>query len=882
MIERPRLFTLLAISLVLVLGSGVAALAQTSGAKIVITPFEAAGGREAEAVAKSFPESLSRQLREQGLTVVTEGKGRPGDAAAARSAAQAARASHAVTGSVNQVGGMASVDAKIINAATGAVVPVFSQAGGPTGVNRAAADIVAKLRGETAPGGKIAAVDVEGLTNMDKDFVLSKVSTAAGESADPKIINDDLKRLFDSGFFEDIEVRQETVPGGTKVVFVVKEKPRISAIGVIGAKNIDKDDILEAMTVKTGSVLNLKMLADDLNKIREIYRKKGYYTTDVSYQLEQADRQLARLNIVVKESPKLYIQEIAIQGAKKESASSIRDELSLQERGMISWLTGTGILKEEMLERDVSTIENYYANRGYMDVKVGQPDVQIKNDGIHIIFVVEEGERYRISKVSFTGDFSDDDKKFREVTKLHELAAKKAYFDRAILRDDLSKLSELMADQGYAFNDADVDIKPSSEDKTVEVTYQMTKNQKVFVRRVTIEGNDRTRENVIRRQLRLADGDQYSGTKLKRSNERLEKLDYFEKVDIETVPTGDPNTVDVKVKVKDKNTGSIGAGVGYSTSDGVYVGGQISEKNLFGQGYDAQFSGTFGARSSRFVAGFTNPNVFDTKLLAGVQGYSTYRRYRDFDKTTQGGKGRVQYPLGEFTTVQMDYKLEHYNLSHVNPYASSTISQFRGSRWLSSVYLGIARDTTDSRLKATKGYFAEIGTEYAGGLVGGNDAFIKPYWNFHYFKSLWFEHVFHFRNTMSILFANSNEQVPVVERFWLGGIQNIRGYSQDIISPRDPRTRERIGGTAEFITNFEYIFPIAKQYGLLGVAFFDAGNTWRENNEIDTFLYKSIGAGARWYSPMGLIRVEYGYGLDAGRLHNQSPHQIGFTMGSSF
>ena len=243
------------------------------------------------------------------------------------------------------------------------------------------------------------------------------------------------------------------------------------------------------------------------------------------------------------------------------------------------------MLKEEMLERDAAALESYYANRGFVDAKVGQPEVVYGDDGITVIFRVDEGDRYKIGAISFTGDLLYDEPKLLDRIKLDELAAKKEYFNRSVVRDDINALAELYADDGYAFAEADVDLKKHSDTKTIDVAYVINKGRKVYVRRVTIEGNEKTRDNVIRRELKLADGDLFSGSKLRRSNERLDKLEYFEKLDIETVPTDDPGEVDIRVKVKDKNTGSISLGAGYSTSDSVFFGGSVEEKNLFGKGY---------------------------------------------------------------------------------------------------------------------------------------------------------------------------------------------------------------------------------------------------------------------------------------------------------
>lgn len=852
-----------------------------SGTKILVLPFKINTSGDQKGLAASLPELLAEALRSEGMTASLEKPSGPVDDQTARRLAASAKASHALYGSVSQIGQDISIDGRLVPVSeTGQPLSVFAQAKDLMHLQPAARELAGKARGLLVSGDAIVDVDVEGNQILDKDVIILKAKTQVGQPYDPKAVNDDLKRLYETGYFDDVQIRLENVAGGKKLVFVVKEKPRIQAVGVVGSSEIDQDKILETMSIKAGSVLNLKVLADDLEKIRELYRKEGFYKTEVSYELEQTDPRVARLNIVIKEPKKLYIHEVKIEGVSQVDADELRDELSTSERRFWSWVTGSGVLKEEMLERDAAAIENFYANRGYVDIKVGQPDVEYGDQGITVVFRVDEGDRYKVGKVAFTGDLLMEDDALMAIIKLDQKAEENAYFDRSVVRDDLNVLTEMYADFGFAFAQADVDLNKNDADKTIDVTYVINKGRRVFVRRVLIEGNEKTRDNVIRREMRLADGDLFSGTRLRRSNERLDRLDYFEKIDIETVPTENPTEVDIKVKVKDKNTGAISVGAGYSTYDSVFFGGSIEERNVFGKGYHAKFQGMLSGTSSRFVLTLMNPRFNDTNLTTSLSLYDMYKSYDDYDKETIGGKLTFGYPLGEFTLLSWGYRLDRYRVYNTNWGASSVIAQSAGTYWSSSVTVEVDRDTTDSATKPTRGTKNTISLEYAGGIVGGDDALIRPVVTSNFFYPLPFDWVFHWRGSAGVLFDNGGE-IPVFERFYLGGIENLRGYEQNKISPRDPRTGERIGGRAMFFTNFEAIYPISKSNGVYGLLFFDAGDSWREYTDVSFDLYKSVGAGLRWYSPMGLIRVEYGYGLDAGR-QNLWPHQIGFSMGQTF
>ncbi|WP_029460989.1 outer membrane protein assembly factor BamA [Solidesulfovibrio alcoholivorans] len=865
----------------LVLAAG-QALAQSG--KVLVLPFEINAADALQSVQGSLPHMLADKLKAGGVAASAEGGKAVTDVSAARKLGAGARADYVVFGSISKVGEGLSLDARVAKVSGGTPQTVFATAKSAMAMDAAAGELAQKIAPLVAAVGssdRIAEVDVEGNSILDKEVVLLKIKSQVNQPYDPKTVNEDIKKLFDMGYFDDVQVRLDNVPGGKRLTFVVKEKPRIQAIGVTGNGDVKKDDILEAMSTKAGGVLNLKVLADDLGKIRELYSKKGYYKTEVTYELEQTDPRVARLNIIIKEPKKLYIKEVKIEGAKQIPASDIESELATSTRHFWSWVTGSGVLKDEMLERDAAAIEAYYANRGFVDAKVGQPEVVYGDDGITVIFRVEEGERYKVGSVSFSGDLLYDEPKLMDRIKLDELAAKGSYFNRSVVRDDLNALAELYADDGYAFAEADVDMQKHPDTKVIDLTYIINKGRKVYVRRVSIEGNEKTRDNVVRREVKLADGDLFSGSKLRRSNERLDKLEYFEKVDIETVPTDNPGEVDIKVKVKDKNTGAISLGAGYSTSDSVFFGGSVEEKNLFGKGYHAKFQGMFSGKSSRGVLSFTNPRVYDSNLAVGADVYQVYKAYDDFKKSTSGGKLRFAYPLGEYTVLSWDYRLDHYHIYHTNWNASSVIQQSAGWHWASSVFVQVDRDTIDSATKPTKGTKNTLSLEYAGGVVGGDDAFVKPMFTSNFFYPLPLDLVFHWRGQAGVIFPNAGGDIPVYERFYLGGINNVRGYEVDKISPKDPWTHERIGGKAEAFTNFETIFPISKSVGLLGVVFFDAGNSWGDYNLINSTIYKSVGAGLRWYSPMGLIRVEYGYGLDA-EDHNMQPSQIGFSMGQTF
>lgn len=880
------------------------AFAAAGDFKIVVLPFEINAGEDMKYLADSLPELLTDRLKAVGFSVVAqedvrrvlrEKRVEALDLKAAKALGAQFGANMALYGSFNQVGEILSIDARLVDV-VGAkpAVPLFVTREGLINLMPAADELVAKTSASLLQEERIAELDVEGTSVLDKEVVLMRLTIKKGDVYNPKAISTDLKNVYELGYFDDVKVAvSETAGGGKKITFLVKEKPRILALGVKGAKEIDQEDVLKAVTTKKGAVLNPKTLLEDLKIIREMYRKGGFYKATVTHELEDAGTGQARLNFVIEEGKKLYIEKIVIEGAKQLSQGEIKDKLALKEHGILSWYTKTGVLKEELLERDAAALTAFYQTKGFIDAKVGQPEVEIKDDGITLVFRVFEGARYKIGKISFEGDLIAAPEKLKSVTKISELAALGEYFNRGAVQDDVKALSNYYNDFGYAYAEASVRLDDHPEELTVDVVYTLAKHQKVHIRRVQIVGNTKTRDNVILRELRLADGAQFSGEKLRRSIERLNKLDYFSEADIEPLPTGDPDAMDLKVKVKDKPTGRIGGGIGYSSYQSVYLAADITEKNLFGKGYIVGLNGAFGSKTIGYTASFMNPRYNDTLLGVGGQAYHRTEDFTDFKKQTVGGQANFSYPMGEYTTLFWNYTLENYDIYDLVDTASDDIKSNQGAHINSAVTLVLRRDTTDKPFNPSTGSIWSFLFLTGGGILAGNDSYVKYGASADYFVPAPLDMTFHSRTAVGFLHENFDRtDIPLTQKFRLGGIGSVRGYGTGKIAPQDDVTGEVIGGTKSFFANLEMLYPLSKEMGITLVGFFDAGGVWKpgefyfqapkrmNDNAPPLGLYKSVGAGIRWNSPMGPIRIEYGHGLD--KLYDSGTDKIEFGMGQTF
>ncbi|WP_207259569.1 outer membrane protein assembly factor BamA [Desulfovibrio sp. Huiquan2017] len=871
---------------------------------VAVLPFAVNAGDDLSYLKDSLPELLADRLKEAGFKVIApeevarmvHDKGYTQfDPDKAREIALLAGAQFGVYGALNQIGENLTIDARLIDAYTsdsGKKISVTKK--GLINLLPAVDALVDHMRMDLLRLDIVSEVDVEGTKVLDKDVVLMRMTMQKGDTITAKSINTALKNVYDLGYFDDVRVRVEDGDEGKKVVFVVKEKPRIQAIGVRGAKEIDSDDILEAVSTKKGSVINPKVLADDIRVIREMYRKDGYYKANVTQEIDDAGSGIARLTFVIDEGPQLYIEHVIIDGAEQLDPDDIKKVLALKERGWLSWIDNSGVLKEELLDRDASAIMAYYQSKGFLTAKVGQPEVDIKDDGIDVIYKVWEGDRYKMGSTSFTGDLIDDPSKLMQVTQIDQLKDEDEYFDRLILQKDVSALTNYYNNYGYAYADVGVKLDDNPETKIVNVIYNISKHQRVHIRRVLIEGNTVTRDNVILREMRLADGDQFSGSKLKRSSQRLTNLDFFEKVDIAPVPTGNPEEMDLVVKVKDKATGKISGGVGFSTYDGVFFGGEISEKNLFGRGYDVGFTGQIGGSNNKYVLHFTNPHINDTDLGFGVQAYKRDTDYSQYSINRVGSDLNFFYPIGEYTRLKWGYGLESYDITDVDHDASRKVKADAGSHLASTVSGQAVRDTRDNYRDTSSGTKTSLAIVFGGGPVGGTDDFVKYIGSFEWWHPVLEQIVFHSKFWGGYLHKNwGGDEIPTAQRFELGGQYTVRGYSNYLITPTEgPKSDADVGGNKAFYTNLELKRPISKELGITALGFFDAGNSWKEDEdwfesvergdvgEPSMGLYKSVGAGVNWYSPIGPVGLIYAYALDD--LSDSKQHTIELIMGQQF
>jgi outer membrane protein insertion porin family len=551
--------------------------------------------------------------------------------------------------------------------------------------------------------------------------------------------------------------------------------------------------------------------------------------------------------------------------------------METKEKWFLSWITGAGTYKEDALKNDANRIADLYFNNGYINVKVGEPQVKLLDDksGLVVTFAIIEGEQFRTGTIDFKGDLI--------VTKEELMAKVKLIpgeiFNRELLRRAVGDLTDLYGDHGFAFANINPISKVDQEKKIVSITFDFEKGEKVFIERINISGNTRTRDKVIRREFRIAEGDQYSTTALKKTKQNLQNLGFFDEVSIAPAKGSASNKLNLNTEIKEKHTAQFSIGAGYSSSDGIIGQGSVQENNFLGYGLKGTLQASLGGKSQYFNLGLTDPYFLDTNWSLGFDLYRTEKDYTDYKRRATGGDIKAGYKLNdELSTFWMyKYEVKHlYDLSYVYLLNPNLLGQTSGT--VSSIYGSMSYDNTDYRLDPSRGYTGTVSAEYAG--LGGNQFFARFIGESAVFIPLKWSTVLSFRGTLGYIMKTSSKEVPVDEKFYLGGINTLRGYDARTVCPIV--NGAFVGGVKENVFNVDYVFPIIKDAGLKGVVFFDAGNSYASNQDYFSKMLMSYGLGLRWNSPMGPLRLEYGFPVNPRTGVDKKSGRFEFSIGGFF
>jgi len=733
-----------------------------------------------------------------------------------------------------------------------------------------------------ADGEQIAEIVVRGNKRIEADAVLNQISIKPGDLFYADRSDADIRAVYRLGQFQDVQLISEPAEDGIRLVYLVVEKPVIRDIRFVGNEKLKLEKLMEALPLRRNAIFDKKDLDKSVQQLIKRYKDDGYYLAAVEPLVEQRSNTDYVVTFKINEGKLIRISQISFDGNGAFSARKLRGVMETKEKWFMSWLTDAGNYKEEVLQNDTLLLADHYLNNGYIDIKVGEPTVKMADDGesllVHI--TINEGEQYRIGQIDFKGDLLYPERELRDSLTLEP----GMIFSRAKLRNDIGTLTDMTADKGYAFNNVNPETTENNISKTVDLVYDIEKGTLVSIGRINISGNTKSRDKVVRREMRLMEGDLYSATGFKRSKQNLMNTGYFEEANIASISGGSEDKLDINVDVKEKPTGAFTIGGGYSSLDGVIFQGSISQSNLFGRGLQGHISAAVGGKSNTYSVGLTDPYFLDSRWSLGMDIYRSEREYTDYSRRLTGADIKAGYSFSDFVSTFFMYKYEIKDIYDATDAYRDWSYKYPGDYPLdqsktSSIYASITHDNTDYRFDPSSGMINTLSVEYAG--PGGTNYFVREVLDNTVFVPLKWQLVGSTRLVLGgIQKANSGKKIPIDEKFYLGGIGTLRGYRAREVCPIDERGIY-IGGEKELFGNVEVKFPLLTEFGIKGVAFFDYGNTWTKGGLKPPQMLMSYGGGIRWASPMGPLRLEYGIPINPRDVDGKSG-RFEFAIGTLF
>ena len=752
----------------------------------------------------------------------------------------------------------------------------------------------------------VTELKIQGNLRVEEDGIRIHLKARPGAPIDSAILDQDVKAIYRMGFFDD--VKAELSPAGV-LTYIVKEKPYIKEVSIEGSSKVSKDKVETAFGIRPRTILDKDKIAEGVERVKKLYGESGYANVDVDYAISPAENNQASVSVVISEGEQLLIEKVSFEGNQAFSGSELKGLLATKEKWFLSFITNRGVLDQDILTNDMAVLSAHYYDHGYVRHRIDEPIILRNKDGIDIVIRIQEGEQYRVGKVEIGGDMIEEPEKL-----LHSIQLTSGQILRGNrLRDDITSLTEKYANRGFAFAKVDPMTQIDDQVKKVDVAYVITRGPSVYFNRVMFAGNTKTRDKVIRRELELAEQERFSGDKIKRSREALQRTGFFEDVQLSTRKTERPDAVDLIVDVKEGTTGTFSIGAGYSSGDSFLFNAAVSERNLFGRGQSLSAFFDLGFTRRDFILSFNEPYFQDRPVSLGVDGFNTLREFTDFNSKQLGFAVRTSYPLkyaripffrpgraeppyeGEelayydetptfmdYLRVGVTYGLTQEKIGDIEDDATQAIKDEEGTSVTSAVTPNLSYDSRDHFFAPTKGALSNFSFKIAG--LGGSSNFLKSDLSGRWYYPLLKDPNWGGTYTLSLGGAlgygvgySGRSNLPLFERYFPGGINSVRGFQDRSLGPREGD--DVIGGDKQAIFNLEILFPIMERIGLRGVAFFDMGQAFRDSDSISFGAFKrSVGVGGRWMSPFGPLRVELGFPLNAKSGDDTSV--IGFSLGT--
>jgi len=736
---------------------------------------------------------------------------------------------------------------------------------------QAAAKTTPGVKQSTAPqpfmpgedGDVIGDIRVEGTQRLEPETVTSYLTMAKGDRATPDKIDASLKALYATGLFADINIAMDSAT----LVVKVEENPIINRITFEGNDAVSKDDLTKEVQLKPRQVYTLPKVQRDVQRILDLYRRSGRFGAVVEPKLVKLEQNRVDLVFEITEGKRTGIRNIEFVGNQHYDEDELRQAINTRESAWWRIFSSTDYYDPDRLNYDKELLRKFYLNEGYVDVRVMSAVAELTPDrgDFFITFTVEEGPRYKFGKINLHGEIKGlNVEDLRQYLTIHE----GEWYSADRVEKTIAKLTTVLGDMQYAFVNITPNLDKHKENLTVDLTLDIKQGERVYVGRVNIAGNSRTVDKVIRRQVQLAEGDPFSATKVHKSEQNLKDLGYFEEAKITPTDSTQPDRADLKVDVKEKSTGQVSVGAGFSSTDGPLGDFSISEHNFMGQGQDARFGGTISGRTKQVDTSFTEPYFLDRDLSAGADVFLTQTDNQDlssYTSTTEGFALRLGYPLSEELRQRLNYTFHDDTISNVPSDASLFILDQVGTSTTSSVGQELDYDTRDSKLEPTIGFITHLNTDIAG--AGGSRKWFRAKIGGTQYYPLAEKWILSGTAEVGQIWGIGSP-TKINERFFLGG-DTLRGFQYAGIGPRDltDANQDALGGDrfARGTAELTMPTPFPPELGLKSHFFVDGGILDKSDETAipgDTFakdgqLRLSTGVGVTWASPFGPVRLDF-------------------------
>ena len=707
---------------------------------------------------------------------------------------------------------------------------------------------------------RLTDIRIEGTQRIEPETVRSYMTLHVGDPIDPAEMDRSLKALFATGLFADVTLRRE----GSVVVVRVVENPIINRVAFEGNRRIEDKDLNNEIQLRPRVVYTRARVQRDAQRIIDIYRRSGRFAATVEPKIIQLPQNRVDLVFEINEGPLTGIRRITFIGNKEFSDSRLREVLQTKESAWYRFLSNADVYDPDRLTFDRELLRRHYLKYGYADFRVVSAVAELapsKSD-FFITFTIEEGDRYKFGKVDIVSGLRNlDVGKLREFIKVKE----GEWYDADAMEESINALTDQVGTLGYAFVDIRPRVRRDRDKLTIDVTFDIQEGPRVFVERIDIEGNVRTEDRVIRREMKLVEGDAFNSARLRASRRNLQNLGFFDKVEVTNVPGSSSDRTVVKVEVREKSTGEVSLGAGVSTTAGLLGDISIRERNLLGRGQDLRAGLRIGTKLKAIDLSFTEPYFLGRPLSAGVDLFDSRQNFQNeasFDRDQAGFGLRTGYNISSEWRQTWRYVLRHDNLRNVPDDASEFVKEQQGGSVTSLIGQSIIYDVRDNRQDPTDGWFARLGTDFAG--LGGSVFYVRNRVDSGVYFPITKDYIVAVTGEAGYIFPWAGDEVNIADRFFVGG-DNLRGFKSAGIGPRDlsSANNDALGGELYYVGSTELTYPLGlpSEFDIKGKAFVDAGtlriaNTPFAGNTDTGKIRLSAGLGLAWKSPFGPIRID--------------------------